>query len=383
MCDLSLANNEEDEMLLDFSGESTQSSKIEMCLVGRFLTERSINFNIMRHRLTSIWKPGRGVSMKDLGDQRYMFQFFHTVDLKRVLEGGPWTFDSHLLILHQLKPGEIPNRVPLNFVDYWVQVYNLPVGCMSESIGKQLGNFVGYFLEYDASNNSLLWRNYTRIRVRIDVRVPLKRYKKIRLPGGGEDKVCFKYEKLCTFCFIYGLLGHMDRFCEQRFLILEGEIKKEWGIDLRASRRRGSGFGGERQPREGGGDEATWNPTGSDGSSSMVSMRAGVNNRIFHGNQMHKVMALTSKIREKSNVSSTKIQVVGQSSAVTNEDVGLDVLEDRKQRRGSETDEGQNKSMKVDESKQSKSVCAEEANVDGPKEPFLSVGSGFQARREP
>nr|DAD30367.1 TPA_asm: hypothetical protein HUJ06_009218 [Nelumbo nucifera] len=128
----------------------------------------------MKHRMVSIWRPGKGVCIKDISGQRFLFHFFHSVDLKRVLEGGPWTYDNHVLLLHHLKPGEIPNQIPLFHVDYWVQVYDLLVGFMSVNMEKQLGNFIGEFVEYDDNNNSGLWRNFMSIKVRLDVRNPLK-----------------------------------------------------------------------------------------------------------------------------------------------------------------------------------------------------------------
>nr|DAD38903.1 TPA_asm: hypothetical protein HUJ06_013225 [Nelumbo nucifera] len=195
-----------------------------MCLVGRFLTDKSINFNVMKHQMASIWHPGKGVCIKDISDQRFLFQFFHSVDLKRDLEGGAWTYDNHVLFLHHLKPGEIPNQIPLFHVDYWVQVYDLPVGFMS-------------FVEYDDNNNSGLWRNFMRIKVRLDVRNPLKRWKKIKKMGGEWLLVKFKYERLSHFCFICGLLGHIDRFCDKLFSTNGEEVKKEWGQWLRAPDR--------------------------------------------------------------------------------------------------------------------------------------------------
>nr|DAD46192.1 TPA_asm: hypothetical protein HUJ06_004422 [Nelumbo nucifera] len=92
----------------------------------------------MKHRMASIWRPGKEVCIKDISDQCFLFQFFHSVDLKRVLKGGPWTYDNHVLLLHHLKPGEIPNQIPLFHVDYWVQVYDLPVGFMSIKRGKTI-----------------------------------------------------------------------------------------------------------------------------------------------------------------------------------------------------------------------------------------------------
>lgn len=131
-----------------------------------------------------------------------------------------------------------------------MQIYDVPVGFMLESVGKQLGNFLGVFVEYDPNNSSTIWRSYMRIKLNIDVRNPLKRFKKIKVPRGDWSLVKFQYERLGTFCFLCGILGHTDKFCGRREGCEEGEPAKEWGPWLRAQSRRGSGLGGEKWLRE-------------------------------------------------------------------------------------------------------------------------------------
>ena len=112
---------------------------------------------------------------------------------------------------------------------------------MSESVGKQLVNYLGSFLEYDTSNNGGSVKEYMRLRVSMDVRPPLKHGKRLRTPNGDGFFVSFKYEKLSLFCFICGCLGHSDRFCPQLFNIPEEEITRGWGVWLKASIRQLSG----------------------------------------------------------------------------------------------------------------------------------------------
>ncbi|MBA0729879.1 hypothetical protein Golax_020488 [Gossypium laxum] len=110
-----------------------------------------------------------------MGEKRYIFKFFHSMDMERVLKGLPWTFNNHLLILSKLRRGEDPLKIPLVYVPFWVQIHDVPIGLFSESLARLLGNFIGVFLEYDGSD--LRNRNYMRVRVQIDVRKPLKRKK--------------------------------------------------------------------------------------------------------------------------------------------------------------------------------------------------------------
>lgn len=84
-------------------------------------------------------------------------------------------------------------------------------------MGKGLGDFIGEFLEYDAHNSANFWRQYMRIRVFIEVRQPLRRTKKIKRQGGDARVVGFKYERLDVFCYLCGMLGHMESCCEKLF----------------------------------------------------------------------------------------------------------------------------------------------------------------------
>lgn len=200
---------DEEELVIELEGLSTNETKSDLCLVGKFLTEQSINLNVAKGRLAGIWKPRRGVSIRDIGSGRLLIQFYHILDLKRVVEGGPWSIANHPLLVHRLKVGEIPDQVPLNKIIFWVQIHKLPYGTFLESVGKSLGNYIGKFLEYDTTNKVSPWMKFMRIRVELDVDKPLKKGRKIKV-GGTSAEVVFKYERLHIFCYICGKLGHSD-----------------------------------------------------------------------------------------------------------------------------------------------------------------------------
>lgn len=101
------------------------------------------------------------------------------MDIERVLKGSPWTFNNHLLVLHNLKRGEDPQAVPLVFSPFWVQIHDVPLRMFSKNLAIQLGNFIGVFLEYDGSVLGKENRNFLRVRVQINVKRPLKRKKQV------------------------------------------------------------------------------------------------------------------------------------------------------------------------------------------------------------
>lgn len=220
---------------------------------------------------------------------------------------------------------------------------------MSEHVGKQLGDFIGQFLQYDTNNNAGFWKSYMRISVAIDVSKPLKRCKKIRKSGGEWFIVNFKYEKFGSFCFVCGRLGHTERFCESLFSAPEEEVKRGWGVWLRAPDRRHANTEGSRWLREDGTDGSNGGtgklnsgPTGSERAEVGENLKI-IQNPIFLGKMVTGLGALNDKQilhdfrRLIGDSLITKKFPINKESIA--EDVGLNLIEDRKRRRAAQSHE--------------------------------------------
>jgi hypothetical protein len=203
-------NDEDGELEIEADNDAPQTQKQFFCLVERFLTNRPIKVKTMMNKMGEIWQPGRGMDIEEAYPGLFIFKFFHQIDVQHILKQGPWSFDNHTLVLNTLLDDDDPRDVPLFNIPFWIQVHNLPAGYMSQKTGKNIGDFIGEFLEYDEKNDNCSWRKYMRIRVLVDVRLPLKRHKKIKKQGDGSKLVQFKYERLGTFCYVCGILGHSD-----------------------------------------------------------------------------------------------------------------------------------------------------------------------------
>jgi hypothetical protein len=115
------------------------------------------------------------------------------------------------------------------------------MGLMKENVGVRLANYIGSFVEYDKNNGSSFWRQYMRIRVKLDVRKPLKKDTKVMNKEGQWCTVNFKYEKLGIFCFVCGIMGHAENKCEVRFGMEHDDGRREWSAEIRADTRRQGG----------------------------------------------------------------------------------------------------------------------------------------------
>lgn len=77
-------------------------------------------------------ETGHGCNIKDLKPGLFLFQFYHNDDMQWVMNAGPWTFDSALLVTNVIKQGEDLTKVMLVYADFLIQIHDLPVGFMSE-----------------------------------------------------------------------------------------------------------------------------------------------------------------------------------------------------------------------------------------------------------
>ncbi|XVF67504.1 hypothetical protein PTKIN_Ptkin10aG0126500 [Pterospermum kingtungense] len=352
-----LAITEENDEGFEFTelGEEQPATNYELCLVGTFVMNRTLNFNVMKHRMACIWQPGCGMVVKDLRSKLILFRFYHPVDVKKVLDGGPWSFDNHLLLLHELKQGDDPMDIPLYLASFWVQVHDLTLGFFSEVVGKALGNYIGTFLEYDKRNVFYVDRPYMRIRVSVDIRQPLKKGKKVKKPGS-EWIVCkFQYERLPSFCFIYGMIGHIDRNCVKIYHMPETEIVKGWDVSLRAPSRRGATLGDDEWLKE---EEERAGRAGGRGAAGLT--QRGLNKETTSASENQGIVTGSKFMQNLSGnfgANPHNIWKFNKQDFVekNQEDEGIEITEERKKRRGDDTG-NQRSAMNLDKKAQSSSV---------------------------
>lgn len=91
------------------------------------------------------------------------------------------------------------------------------MGFMSKVVGQHLRNSIRDFVEYDTRNNMLFWKKYIRICVLVDLRRPLMKNKKVKIPGGEWSVIQIKYERRWKFCFFMWRLGTCGE-------VLQGEV---------------------------------------------------------------------------------------------------------------------------------------------------------------
>lgn len=86
---------------------------------------------------------------------------------------------------------------------------------------------------------------FIHVGVTIDVTKPLKRRMKVKREGGEGVQIEFRYERLPTFYFVCGIIGHPEKFCPKAFEGVNMETEKPFGAWLRAASQRSTPTAGQ------------------------------------------------------------------------------------------------------------------------------------------
>ena len=195
-------------------------------LAGRFFTKRTLNVDSIACTFKPLWKSVGELKIRDIGDNILLFEFEDNLDLERVLEYEPWTFDKHIVIFERVSTvEEIPSLEFLRAI-FWVQFHNIPKKSLNPVISEVVGNSIGKVIEVADPEDDGNRGEFLRVRISIDISKPLPRCRKLWYEGKQIGWVGLKYERLPNFCYWCGRLSHVERDCE---LWIRGKenLKKE------------------------------------------------------------------------------------------------------------------------------------------------------------
>lgn len=218
-------NTDSEPVEWEEDGAEEDEARTELGLVIRICTNRHVNQNAFTTTMKNIWQAKHDMDIKNIGKNLYVVQFYHWRDKHRVMEGQPWHFDKHVILMSDIKGNCKPSDIQLWEFPIWARVYDLPFkGRLNINNVKAIGNKIGSFITMDKSGAMGIDKSI-RIRVMHDVRKPLTSSIKVRMKSGEEDIFTVKYERPPLFCFYCGKVGHGTKDCEEDDAEDEGVVK--------------------------------------------------------------------------------------------------------------------------------------------------------------
>ncbi|CAN1816349.1 hypothetical protein LINPERHAP1_LOCUS27742, partial [Linum perenne] len=167
------------------------------------LIGKSIGYNYLCHRLSSMWKPMGSLQIIDLNKNCYLVKFDNEQDDFKALTGGPWMIFDHYLVIQQWDPSfRVSDKLPSKMV-VWARLPHLPILFYHPQILTALGNLIGRTVRIDFTTQNDERGKFARLAVEIDLDVPLAPV--IDLDGAWQK---VEYENIPDLCFECGLIGH-------------------------------------------------------------------------------------------------------------------------------------------------------------------------------
>jgi hypothetical protein len=172
--------------------------------IARVFTDSEYSSFWFFKNMRSAWDLAQQVETRSLDPNLHTFQFKCLGDWERVMQGGPWNFRGNPVLIEKYDGFTKPSTIELYHFDIWIQIHDLPLGYapMLKSLASKVGDFVASEGVVNAFEG-----NFYRVRVRLDVRKPLKIV--VSMVREKKRELFFvKYEKLPNWCQVCGHLGH-------------------------------------------------------------------------------------------------------------------------------------------------------------------------------
>ncbi|TXG66495.1 hypothetical protein EZV62_007770 [Acer yangbiense] len=191
-------------------------------LVGKILAKKQVTGEAFKAVISKIWQIRKELEVEWISRNTFAFHFSCRDDKDRVLKRGPWSFDDGFLVLEEPEGKGDISKMKFNRADFWVQIQNVPLMCMTVEIGRFLGDIIGKVKDVDGGGSGVCMGKFLWVRVELDIDKPLRRCLCIDNLGDEEETVTpLQYERLPDFCFQCGLLARKaaqwGRIGDQRY----------------------------------------------------------------------------------------------------------------------------------------------------------------------
>ncbi|KAH1072662.1 hypothetical protein J1N35_024990 [Gossypium stocksii] len=128
-------------------------------------------------------------------------------DLETIMEGQPWLFRKNLVTFDRSAKLMERSQIRLNSSPFWIKIGP----CLPKFDKKDLLHAIG--VTFGGVLRSEINGEFCRLRIKLDVQKPLHRGIFVSIDNQRKSWISFKYEKLPTFYFGCGRIGHGLQEC--------------------------------------------------------------------------------------------------------------------------------------------------------------------------
>ena len=116
-------------------------------LAAKFFTKRVVNAEAVSRTFKPLWKPIGETKFRDIDVNILLFEFDNAMDLERVLEFEPWSYDKSIAVFQRAMDVESAPLLAFNSITFWVQLHNVLDQCLTQATGEAMGNTIGSIVQ--------------------------------------------------------------------------------------------------------------------------------------------------------------------------------------------------------------------------------------------
>jgi hypothetical protein len=239
---LGISEDDLDDVVFEEEGPPPPEATRWLAIAKVYMEGEYSNFWFFKN-MRAAWNLAQDVKTRTLEENLHTFQFACLGDWEKVMEGGPWSFRGNPVLIEKYDGFTKPSSIELHKFDIWIQIHDLPMGYAP--MHKSLASKVGQFIVSEGCSNDCEG-NFYRVRVKLDVRKPLKIVVSI-VREGKRDLFLVKYEKFPNWCQVCGHLGHEykehgDGIHPPQALVFK-DLRSTWSLRTSGRPNRGRGRG--------------------------------------------------------------------------------------------------------------------------------------------
>nr|CAD1843451.1 unnamed protein product [Ananas comosus var. bracteatus] len=201
------------------SEDLVQDESFNFCLVAKLHADIIPSIKGLVAVLRRAWTFIAPFEIREAKHGIFLLSFKSNDDLLAIWDASPWCYNGTLIILERFRSCTPVERYMFNSAPLWVQFHELPPDMLTPNIASKLASKVGEVIP--TASNLMIRASFARVRILIDLRLPLKKTLTIQMFNGKDLEVRLAYERLPQFCLFCGLIGHDMEHCKTRNSMLD------------------------------------------------------------------------------------------------------------------------------------------------------------------
>ncbi|XP_020704682.1 uncharacterized protein LOC110115708 [Dendrobium catenatum] len=207
---------------LDEAIEDENAKILHNSLVAKIFG-KDIPPHIVAWELRRQWAQYGQFHFTSLGMGWFLCSFKREEAFEEIISGGPWFVNGHIVGMEKWTPGFSPSSLKGLTSPVWIRLPQLPLQCWDKVNVARIASMVGVPMMLDG--NMFQWgrREFARICVRVKLDKPLPLGVWVDSMAGRFFQNV-EYEKISSFCFDCGMIGHVKMECKKSKPLLKDQV---------------------------------------------------------------------------------------------------------------------------------------------------------------